>query len=107
MVELKDEADEAIAESRQGRIAAAKDILAVEQHPSRGGAVEGAEDMEQRALPGPGRPDQGNRLPSRHGQVDPLQHLHLPRPGAERLREAGYFKEFRVQSFEFRVRTRN
>ena len=46
-------------------------------HGARGAAVEGAHDVQQRGLAGPGRADDGHQLARVHGKVDAVQHLEV------------------------------
>jgi hypothetical protein len=62
VVPLKDEADLAVAEVSEGKVIEGGEVLAVEADGAAGGAVEGADDVEECAFAGTGRADDGEGI---------------------------------------------
>ena len=75
MVELKHEADVAIAHRRQARAAHGRELFTAEANPPGARQIERADAVQQRALAGTRLPDDGQDLPGVDGQIDALQHL--------------------------------
>ncbi len=65
---LEDEADFAAAEPGQRRLAQPGRVFSVEHHPSRGGGVERADDVQQGALSGAAGARDGQVLTSLQGK---------------------------------------
>ncbi len=93
MVELEDESDLPVAELSRGAAIEIGVARAVEPDVAAARRVEGAKQVQQRALPRPGGADDGDELAAPHVEVDAAQHLEglavaarvdLPdRPGLE------------------------
>src|ERR1700722_12392899 len=73
MVILEDEADRAIAELRQRRVGQAERLLLAGLVSAGGRPFEGAKQVEQRALAGAGRAEDGERFAGLQRQVDVAQ----------------------------------
>ncbi len=79
MVELEDEADLAVAETRQLAVALRRQVLAIEPHLAARRPIERAQDVQQRALADPGLPDDGDALAGADVEIEPGEHPHHPR----------------------------
>lgn len=69
--------------------------LAVDENVAGVGAVDAAQDVEQRGLAGAGRPQQHAEFAFFHGQVDAFQHLDLVFTAAKGLFDLIQFKKHR------------
>ena len=67
---LEHEADPPPAERGEPSVAEAADVVAVDAHGPRGRSLQGADDVDQRRLPGPGRADDDDELAAANGEVD-------------------------------------
>src|SRR6266508_506089 len=97
MVELEHESDLPIPDCGELRRSLLGVHLAVEPHGAAGRQVQGAQQVKQRALPGPARPHDGHELASAHRQVHPGQHLNggavpalVDLPEAHRLEDCAH-----------------
>src|SRR5690606_5927946 len=70
---LEHEADAPGAQHRQRVVVEPAHVVAVDQHLAAGGAVQGAGDVQQRALARAGRADDGDELLPPDGEVDAVQ----------------------------------
>ena len=82
MVRLKDEADLLVADARELEVVEAPEVFAVEEELAGGGAVEGADDVEERAFAAAGRADDGNAFAAREVERDALEHIDALGPGS-------------------------
>ncbi|GDY18699.1 hypothetical protein LBMAG56_00440 [Verrucomicrobiota bacterium] len=80
MVGLKDEADLLVADARELEVVEAGEVFAVEEELARGGAVECADDVEERAFAAAGRTDDGDALAA--GEVERDSEKHADALGA-------------------------
>ncbi len=75
VVELEDEADgarpEGVLVGEPGQVGP------VDQHAPRSRTIEGAQDIQQRALAASTRPHHGHQLAPRHAQVDSIEGAHF------------------------------
>lgn len=71
---LKDKAQPALAESGQRPFIPFPQILALEKNLPAAGTVQGADDVEQGAFAGAGRPDDGQRFAGLDFQADGVEH---------------------------------
>ncbi len=78
VVGLEDKADFEITESGQLASGERGEVLAGEKDISPGGYVQTSQKVEERALPGAGRPPKGGQFTSRHGEVDAAENLDAP-----------------------------
>jgi hypothetical protein len=83
VVVLEDEADPPVPERGQLAVVQRERVRAVEPHCARGRSVERAEDVQQRALAGPGRPRHHDRVAAVQRERHAAQHGQ--RPGAGRV----------------------
>ena len=102
MVALENESDAAIADFGDFLVVERRDFLAAEQDFSGSGAIERADQIEQRAFAGTGRADDGERFAGRDGEVEIGQNfqrrgsvggrkfLGYPRELQKRLSHAAY-----------------
>ncbi len=72
---LKDETDHPVAEAGKFVVVFGENILTLEEKLALARPVQGAQDMEEGGLPGPGGADDGHQLPRAEPQVDAGQHL--------------------------------
>ena len=89
-MELEDEADMSVAELCEGFLAESEDILPVDEDLSVGGAVECAEDLQERGLAGAALADDGEYLALLHAEVHAFQHFQR----AEGLVQVAGFNEW-------------
>jgi hypothetical protein len=73
MVTLEDEADLAVAKVSEGEVVESGEVLAIKADGAGGGAVEGADDVEEGAFAGTGWADDGEGIAGREGEVDAVQ----------------------------------
>jgi hypothetical protein len=66
IVRLKDEAYLPIADLRQLQVVERGEVLSIEQHLATGGAVECADDLQQRAFARAGRANDGESFAAGH-----------------------------------------
>jgi len=78
VVELEDEADGAVAQGREGAGRQARRVRAVKEHLPGVGPVEGAHELEQRALAAARGAGDGRGLPGAQGEVHPVEHGQGP-----------------------------
>jgi len=94
MMELKDEAQLGVPQLGQGVGVQVGVAGAVEPDIAAGGPVQGAEQMQQRALPGSGRADDGNELAAVHLELHRAQHFErLPVAAGEHLAHAASLEQ--------------
>lgn len=74
VVHLEDEADFPVADGSEFGLGKRSEVSAVQGDAACGRAVERPDDIEQRTLTGPRRPDDGETLPLLHPQVYAPQH---------------------------------
>jgi hypothetical protein len=74
-MELKHESDPPVPEIRERVVAEPRHGAAVDRHVPAVGDVERAEQVQQRALPGPARAHDRDHLPALHRQVDAVEHV--------------------------------
>lgn len=74
-MELENEADALVAELRQGPIAQARDIAAVDLHAAAVGTRQRADDLQKRGLTRAAGPHDGDHLALRHVERNAFQHL--------------------------------
>jgi hypothetical protein len=70
---LEDEADLAVAEVGEGEVVESGEVLAIEADGAGGGAVEGADDIEEGAFAGAGWADDGEGIAGREVEVDAVE----------------------------------
>ena len=75
-MELKHEADMAVAKFGQIAVALLEKIPSFKEDAPPRGAVQRAQDMQERALAGAGGPFDGQHLSGRNGQINSLQDLN-------------------------------
>ena len=73
---LEHEPDAPAAQSSQLGVAQSTDVVAVDAHPTGGRPVQRADDVDQRRLARPGRPDDGHQLAVADREVDAAQRRH-------------------------------
>jgi hypothetical protein len=89
VVELEDEADGAVAESRQARTAHGGELFAVHRDGAGAHDVERADAVEQRRLAGARLADDADHLAFVDGEIDAAQDLERSSHVLERLLHAG------------------
>ena len=77
MVELENEADAVVAETRQRLVAQREGVFAADLHPARVGTRKRAHDLQERRLAGTAGPDDGDHLALPDPERDALEHLQL------------------------------
>ena len=92
MVELVDEAQRAVAHAAALGLRKLYERRALHPHFAGSRRVEAAEQMQERALAGTGRADDGDALALDHCQVDAEQHRDLERPAAIGLLQSPAFQ---------------
>ena len=95
VVHLEDVAQMAAAVEGQGLLVHIGHTLAVDKNVAGVGAVDAAQDVEQRGLAGAGRPQQHAEFAFFHGQVDAFQHLDPVFTAAKGLFDLIQFKKHR------------
>ena len=85
----------AAAVEGQGLLVHIGHTLAVDENVAGVGAVDAAQDVEQRGLAGAGRPQQHAEFAFFHGQVDAFQHLDPVFTAAKGLFDLIQFKKHR------------
>ena len=89
MEELEDEADLLAPHARQFVVGQAGHVAAVEVVAAAVGAVEQADDVEQRGLAGAGRPHDGEVFAGRDVEADAAQGMHFLVADGEDALDAG------------------
>src|SRR5262249_36246375 len=77
MVELKDEADVAVAELHQRVVVERGEVGVGEMNRPRVGAVQPAQQMQQRALADAGRTDDRHHLSMRDAKIQISEHVNV------------------------------
>ena len=95
VVHLEDVAQMAAAVEGQGLLVHIGHTLAVDENVAGVGAVDAAQDVEQRGLAGAGRPQQHAEFAFFHDQVDAFQHLDPVFTAAKGLFDLIQFKKHR------------
>src|SRR5688500_19271526 len=85
MMELEHEADLLVAEPRELFVAQAGEVHAADGDEAAGRTIERAEDVQQRALPGAARADDGHHLTLLHGDGDAIEHRQQTSISADEL----------------------
>ena len=84
-MELEDETEGPVPELAQVILVQREDVLAGHDHAAALRTVQAAEDVQQRRLPHPGSPHDGDHLARRDVEVHPGQHRHVAGRGAVAL----------------------
>src|SRR2546429_2820879 len=92
---LEDEADLVAPDRRQTAFVQAVDADAVELDLAGIGAIEAAEQMQQRGLSGARPADDGNELAPRDLEISPVEHAGLCVPFAEGLCQTAGADDYR------------
>jgi len=90
---LEDEANLCIANFRKGEVVQPGQVFAFEQNLTGGGAVESANNIQERAFPGAGGPDNGERFAGEKFEINIAEDMEfLPTGrGGIGLRNIGEF----------------
>jgi hypothetical protein len=104
MVELKDESDVTIPESGQLGSRPFEDILAVEQHLTSRGRIQGTEKMEQCALSRTRRTYDRDEVSASNFEIDVFEDDHMRRRRFVDLREVSGFNHAASENLPSRMR---
>jgi hypothetical protein len=89
VMELKHEAEGAVAELPEPRLGEREGVLPCDVDASALGPIERPQHMKQRRLADAGGPGDRQHFPGRHRQIQPLQHGHIPRRRPVPLHDVG------------------